>query len=136
VNSLSRIPPSLAELPLRQKTPLLLGLYEFLLRAEKSKLLNWLELPCATLSFSALRFALRRGTTSPNAFSRSNKHVTRHVRRREDRLLRTSARMYFRYSPHPHRKRSAVDRLCQPSCRSRHRTQSLSGRAATGIRGG
>jgi len=33
VNSLSRIPPSLAELPLRQKTPLLLGLYEFLLRA-------------------------------------------------------------------------------------------------------
>jgi hypothetical protein len=62
----------------------------------KSKLLNWLELPCATLSFNALPFALRRSATSPNAFSQSNKHVTRHVRRREDRLLRTSARMYFR----------------------------------------
>jgi hypothetical protein len=34
---LSRIPPSLAELPLRQKTPLLLGLYEFLFRARISK---------------------------------------------------------------------------------------------------
>jgi hypothetical protein len=33
VNSLSCIPPSLAELPLRRKTSLLLGLYEFLLRA-------------------------------------------------------------------------------------------------------
>jgi hypothetical protein len=36
VNSLSRIPPSLAELPPRRKTSLLLGLYEFLLRAVKS----------------------------------------------------------------------------------------------------
>jgi hypothetical protein len=33
VNSLSRIPPSLAESPLRRKTALLLGLYEFLRRA-------------------------------------------------------------------------------------------------------
>jgi len=34
---LSRIPPSLAEPPLRRKTALLLRLYEFLLRAKKSK---------------------------------------------------------------------------------------------------
>jgi len=32
-----RIPPSLAELPLPEKTPLLLGLYEFLLRAHFRK---------------------------------------------------------------------------------------------------
>ena len=44
MNSLSRIPPSLAELPLRRKTPLLLGLYEFLLRAEKLKALKSDEL--------------------------------------------------------------------------------------------
>ena len=50
--------------------------FEFLVpnHKEKSKLLNWLELPCATLSLTAL--PLRCGATSPNAFSRSNKHVT------------------------------------------------------------
>jgi hypothetical protein len=48
VNSLSRIPPSLAELPLRRKTHLLLGLYEFLLRAKKSNqvTLIWGDFVC------------------------------------------------------------------------------------------
>ena len=35
MNSLSRIPPSLAEPPLDGNPALLLGLYEFLLRAQK-----------------------------------------------------------------------------------------------------
>jgi putative ATP-dependent endonuclease of OLD family len=43
VNSLSCIPPSLAELPLRRKTSLLLGLYEFLLRATFIKALRQSE---------------------------------------------------------------------------------------------
>jgi hypothetical protein len=42
---LSRIPPSLAELPLRRKTPLLLSLYEFLLRAIFSKRFQTEALP-------------------------------------------------------------------------------------------
>jgi hypothetical protein len=42
----------------------------------KSKLLNWLELPCATLSLTALPFATRRTATSQNAFLRSNEHIT------------------------------------------------------------
>jgi len=37
VNSLSRIPPSLAEPPLRRKPALSLRLYEFLRRAVKTK---------------------------------------------------------------------------------------------------
>ena len=39
MNSLSRIPPSLAQPPLRRKTPLLLVLYEFLLRAEETNVI-------------------------------------------------------------------------------------------------
>jgi hypothetical protein len=40
VNSLSRMPPSLAETAPRQKPALLLPLYEFLLRTQLSEFLN------------------------------------------------------------------------------------------------